>query len=115
MPPDEKNGSDAPVTGNRPVTTPIFRDYLKRNLRRKARDEQGSRNYPCTQRDIVTADNKRRENNQDQRAADKAKLLADDGENKVVLRFRQEQMLLAALAEANSTPHPAGTQRVEGL
>ena len=54
------------------------------------------------QGDPVAADDEQREHDHDDRRADKAELLADDGKDEVVVLFGQEQKLLPALAKAQS-------------
>ena len=54
------------------------------------------------QGDPVAADDEQREHDHDDRRADKAELLADDGENEIVVLFGQEQELLPALAESQA-------------
>ena len=62
------------------------------------------------QGDPVAADDEQREHDHDDRRADQAELLADDGENEVVVLLGQEQELLPALAE----PHAEESARADG-
>ena len=54
------------------------------------------------QGDPVAADDEQREHDHDDRRADKAELLADDGKDEVVVLFGQEQKLLPALTKAKA-------------
>ena len=62
------------------------------------------------ERDPVAADDEQREDGHDERRADQAQLLADDGEDAVVVLLGQEEELLPALAETETEE----TSRADG-
>ena len=67
-----------------------------------AHHQHGAEFVFCVPRHINAPQQKRHKKENHQQRADKAQLFTDDGENKVVLRFGHEQVLLAAAAKAKA-------------
>ena len=69
------------------------------------------------QRQVKAARDEQRKEDQDQRRADKAQLLAHDGEDKVVVFLRQVEILLPPVSETEAAHSPAadGVERLDDL
>ena len=83
-------------------------------MRRKSRRQQRAEAVSGVHRDPVAAHDQQHEQQDHRHRADKAKLLADNGENVIVVLLRQKQEFLPALAKAQS-PQPAGANGNETL
>ena len=68
--------------------------------------QQRTEAVPGVQGDPVAPQHQRREEQHDDAGADEAQLLADNGENKIVVLLRQKQEFLPALAKAQSPESP---------
>ena len=80
---------------------------MKPHLCGKACDEQGGESVRRFFRNEKAAPNEQDKECDKDQGADESELLADDGEDEVVLRLRKPQMLLVAVAEADAEK-PAG-------
>ena len=106
-----------PVAGQEIRDDADVEEGLQRKMRGDPRGEQRAEAVTRVHGDIIAAhDEKNKEQDHDDRA-DKAQLLAEDGENVVVVLLGQVQIFLAALAEAEA--HEAagadGVERLEDL
>lgn len=75
---------------------------------------QRAKSVSCVHGDPIPAEHQKDEQRNDDHRADKAQLLAGDGENIVVMLLRQIQIFLAALAEAQAR-QAAGADGIAGL
>ena len=91
------------------VTTAMFMHHLHPDLGRQPDGEHGTEFIRRLHPDGEAPPYQQREQNNDQHRPYKAQLLADDGEDEVVLRLGQEQMLLPGIAQA--LPHQAAANR----
>ena len=113
-PPKDTNGSGIPDTGSRPVTAPMLMTAWPTTQTVMPAESNIAEAVGRAQRSAGAEDCKGDEERDHQHAADKTKLLADDREDEVGVRVRQEQPLRPSVAEADARPAPAA-QRDERL
>ena len=79
---------------------------LKAHQGHDAHHHQAAEPVPGMEGDPEAPENQRREQQHDNGGANQAQLLADDGEDEIVVLLRQIEKLLAALPQAHSPPEP---------
>ena len=114
MPPNDTNGSGTPDTGSRPTTDPMLMTacptiHAVMPPASSMPNRSGARSAVRTPRYASPANSPI-----DERAAEQAELLADDGEDEVGVRGREEPPLGPARAEPDAGP-PAAAERDERL
>ncbi len=113
-PPALMNGSARPLFGRQAGDDTDVDDGLVANQRGDAHGEQASEPVARMQRDVNAAQGDQKKSGDDQQRGDQSEFLADVGENKIAVNFRQKTEFLPAIAQAQAGP-TAGTHGDFGL
>ena len=103
-----------PVAGTRPVTTAMFRKVWSPVRGHEAHHQQGAEPVPGVEGDPEAPEDQQGEHQHDDAGSHQTQLLADHGEDAVVVLLGQVQELLAALAQAHAQ-QAAGADGNEAL
>ena len=105
-PPALMSGSGMPLVGASPVTTLMLTNACRRDHHREPDAEQRAEAIRREQRDAQPAPGDDAERDQHRGRADESDLLADDGEDEIVVGLGQEEQLLNAVARVRGRTQP---------